>query len=224
MPLSSPPSKRGACKPKPACESKQEGIRSERASEAVGKSALIPSCVRSRLLSVLSVLPKPPAVTPRRPNVRKNAAWGHASSELRGCHLRSTRCVWHLLLLTHSDDGCHMAQRVQQGQLPRDVGRAPWNNATREGACFKLVEKSELKIPLEACAEHRFDHLAAARVMIIKGTSSCNELQMMLIARETTNPIRINAKTDSIIMRNFARCDKGMVSVGLKAVAAVKAR
>ena len=50
------------------------------------------------------------------------------------------------------------------------------------------------------------------------------ELQMMLIARETTNPIRINAKTDSIIMRNFARCDKGMVSVGLKAVAAVKAR
>jgi hypothetical protein len=35
---------------------------------------------------------------------------------------------------------------------------------------------------------------------------------MMLIARETTNPIRINAKTASSIMRNFARCDKGMVS------------
>ena len=61
-------------------------------------------------------------------------------------------------------------------------------------------------------------------LMDTKGTYSCNELQMMLIARETTNPIRINAKTDSIIMRNFARCDKGMVSVGLNAVAAVKAR
>jgi len=77
--------------------------------------------------------------------------------------------------------------------------------------------------PLEACAEHRFDHLAVVRVMLLTGTESCSELQMMLMARETTNPIRIKAKTDSIIMRNFARCDKGMVSVGLKAVAPVKA-
>ena len=48
--------------------------------------------------------------------------------------------------------------------------------------------------------------------------------QMMLMTRETTNDIMTSARIDSTIMRNFARCERGIVSVGLKAVAAVKAR
>ena len=49
-------------------------------------------------------------------------------------------------------------------------------------------------------------------------------LQMMLIARETTNEMMIKARIASSIIRNFARCERGTVSVGLKAVAPVKAR
>jgi len=49
-------------------------------------------------------------------------------------------------------------------------------------------------------------------------------LQMILIARETTNEMMIKARIASSIIRNFARCERGTVSVGLKAVAPVKAR
>ena len=60
---------------------------------------------------------------------------------------------------------------------------------------------------------------------VTRGTEPCLcRLQMMLIAREAANEMMINARIASSIIRNFARRERGMVSVGLKAVAPVKAR
>ena len=46
----------------------------------------------------------------------------HLSFEV--CLLRSTRCVRHLLLLTHSDDGRRMAQRAQLIAIAPVIGTA----------------------------------------------------------------------------------------------------
>ena len=60
---------------------------------------------------------------------------------------------------------------------------------------------------------------------VTRSTALCLcHLQIMLIARETTNEMMINARIASSIVRNFARRERGTVSVGLKAVAPVKAR